>query len=219
MKRLVVLLLLLLFCAPLWAEKNEDPCALKPPKGADVALVEYEDLQCPDCARAAPLLKEAARTYNIPLVRRDFPLPKHDWARQAAVYGRFFDKKSKKAGEQFRQDIYDSQPHITAANLRNFVERFADKNNVALPMAVDPQGKLDKLVAADIACGVRNNVQHTPTIDVVGHQETGTPVVEVVNRRDLFRMIDDMQRQAAAARPQGTPKKSSKTSAKPSGGF
>jgi protein-disulfide isomerase len=216
MKRLAVLSLVL-FSALALAQQKDDPCALKPPKGVDVAIVEYEDLQCPDCARAAPLLKEAVRTYNIPLVRRDFPLPKHDWARQAAVYGRFFDKKSKKIGEQFRQYIYDSQPHITAANLRNFVERFADKHNVALPMAVDPQGKLEKLVAADIACGARNNVQHTPTIYVVGNQETGTPFVEVVNRAELFRLIDNMQRQAEAARRQAAPKKSSKAAAKPSG--
>lgn len=219
MKRLAFLLLPVLLCAPLLAQqKKEDPCALKPPKGVDVALVEYEDLQCPDCARAAPLLKEAARTYNIPLVRRDFPLPKHNWARQAAIYARFFDKKSKKIGEDFRQFIYDSQPHITPANLRNFVERFADKRNVALPMAVDPQGKLEQLIADDLACGARNNVQHTPTIYVVGNQEAGTPFVEVVNRAELFRLIDNMKRQAEAARRQAAPKKS-KAAAKPSGGF
>jgi protein-disulfide isomerase len=27
---------------------------LRPPAGAKVALVEFADLQCPDCARAAP---------------------------------------------------------------------------------------------------------------------------------------------------------------------
>ncbi|MGH9548901.1 MAG: DsbA family protein [Terriglobales bacterium] len=39
----------------------------------------FEDLQCPDCRRAAPLVEEAARTYKIPVVRHDFPLPMHNW--------------------------------------------------------------------------------------------------------------------------------------------
>ncbi len=33
-----------------------DPAALKPPPGAHVAIVEFEDMECPDCARANPLL-------------------------------------------------------------------------------------------------------------------------------------------------------------------
>lgn len=149
-------------------------------------------------------------------MRRDFPLPKHNWARQAAVMARFFDSRGKKFGEAFRQYVYDNQPQITPENLRGFAQKFAAEHNIALPMAIDPQGELDRKVAADLACGARNNVQHTPTIYVVGNRETGTPFVEVVNRGDLFRMIDDVKRQAAAARPQPAPKKS-KTAAKPSG--
>jgi hypothetical protein len=34
-----------------------DPSALKPPPGARVAIIEFEDLECPDCANANPLLK------------------------------------------------------------------------------------------------------------------------------------------------------------------
>ena len=64
MKRLAVLFVVL-FSALTWAQQKEDPCALKPPKGSDVALVEYEDLQCPDCARAAPLLKKSQMLRRI----------------------------------------------------------------------------------------------------------------------------------------------------------
>ena len=50
------------------AAAQEQPVspALRPPKGAQVAIVVFEDLQCPDCRRAAPLVEEAARTYKIP---------------------------------------------------------------------------------------------------------------------------------------------------------
>ena len=62
-----------------------DPAALKPPAGARVAIVEFDDMECPDCARANPLLKEAAAKYHIPWVRHDFPLRQHAWSFQAAV--------------------------------------------------------------------------------------------------------------------------------------
>src|ERR1035441_8040055 len=62
-----------------------DPAALRPPAGARVAIVEFEDMECPDCANANPLLKEAAAKYNIPWVRHDFPLPFHAWRMQAAL--------------------------------------------------------------------------------------------------------------------------------------
>lgn len=213
MKRLAVLSVVL-FSALAWSQAN-DACALKPPKGASVALMEYEDLQCPDCARAAPLMKEAARTYKIPHVRRDFPLQKHSWARQAAIMARFFDTKSKKVGDEFRDYMYANQPQINPENLRSFAEKFAEEKKLTLPMVIDPQGALERKVAADLACGMKNNVQHTPTIYVVSNTETGTPFVEVVDRSELFRLIDDMKRQASAAKP--ATKKPAKVAAKPSG--
>src|SRR5205085_11152030 len=74
---------------------------LRPPKGVKVAIVVFEDLQCPDCANAAPLLEEASRTYKIPVVRHDFPLPMHNWSKQAAVTARYFDTHSKNTGNEF----------------------------------------------------------------------------------------------------------------------
>src|ERR1700723_835245 len=70
--------------------------ALRPPAGARVAIVEFEDLECPDCARANPVIKEAIEKYHIPWVRHDFPLPFHTWSFEAAGDGRGLDTKSKK---------------------------------------------------------------------------------------------------------------------------
>src|SRR5882672_11830835 len=68
---------------------------LRPPKGAQVAIVVFEDLQCPMCRRTAPLVEEAARTYKIPVVRHDFPLPMHNWSYDPAIIARYFDTRSK----------------------------------------------------------------------------------------------------------------------------
>ncbi len=188
----VLLPLALIGTTALLRAQNDSP--LKPPKGAKVALVVFEDLECPDCARANPLLQEAARTYKIPLVRYDFPLQMHPWAFDAAVLGRYFD--TKKLGDQFRDEVFKHQPEITKDNLRTFAEKFAKEHKTTLPMVVDPQGKLAAAIKADQALGNRVGLTHTPTIYVVSNKSSGTPFVEVVDRNQLYQMIDAMKAEA-----------------------
>ena len=145
-----------------------DPSALKPPPGARVAIVEFEDLECPDCAVANPVLKDAAETYHIPWIRHDFPLPFHAWSFQAAVNARFFDTKSQKLGDDYRDSVFANQRSIeTLDQLRQFTEKFAAGHGVALPFAIDPMGKLAAEVKADYALGQRIGIEHTPTIWIV----------------------------------------------------
>ena len=189
------LAVLLLLALPAVAQ---DPRSgvLRPPKGVKVAIVVFEDLQCPDCSRAAPLLLEASKTYKIPKLRYDFPLPKHLWAREAAIYAKFFDDKPKGLGDDFRDYIFSNQPAITKDNLRSYAEKFAAEHKLALPFAVDPTGELEKKVQRDVDVGRSVGVQRTPTIYVVSDVRAGTPFVEVVDRSQLFQMIEAMKRQA-----------------------
>lgn len=168
---------------------------LRPPAGAKVALIEFADLQCPDCANAGPLLEEASRTYKIPLIVYDFPLPQHPWSNEAAVFAHYLRSVSTKANNlemKYRLFIYRNQSAITLQNLRTYVDKFAAENKISIPFAVDPQGKFAASVRADKAKGVAINIQHTPTIYVVSAKRTGAPFVEVVNRNNLYAMIDDM---------------------------
>jgi protein-disulfide isomerase len=168
--------------------------ALRPPKGAQVAIVIFEDLECPDCARATPLLEEASRTYKIPVVRHDYPLQMHPWAYDAAILARYFDTKSKKLGDEFRDTVFAHQLEITKDNLRAFAEKFVAEHKVDLPFVVDPQGKLAALIQADRALGNSLNLEHTPTIYVVSSKNASKPFVEVVDRSQLFQLIEAMQR-------------------------
>src|SRR5882762_7783856 len=95
----LLLPLTLLLCLSSIAQ--DVPIVLRPPKGSPVALVVFEDLQCPQCARAAPLLNQASQTYKIPLVQHDFPLPMHNWSMNAAIMARYFDTHSKSTGDAF----------------------------------------------------------------------------------------------------------------------
>jgi protein-disulfide isomerase len=186
-------LLPVLFLALLAPAQNAS--ILKPPKGAQLAIVVFEDLQCPDCRRANPLLKEASRTYKIPLVRYDFPLPMHNWSWDAALTARYFDTKSHKLGDAFRDYVFEHQPEITRDNLRGFAEKFAVENKTPLPFAVDPKGELAAKITADRNLGQRVGIQHTPTIYVVSNKTQGQPFVEVVDRTQLFQLIDAMKRE------------------------
>ncbi len=169
-----------------------DPAALKPPPGARVAIIEFEDMECPDCAAANPLLKEAAAKYNIPWVRHDFPLPFHNWSFQAAVYARWFDTKNKKLGDDYRDSVFANQRSIeTPAQLTQYTQNFAQSHGIALPFAVDPQGKLTAEVKADYALGQRVGIEHTPTIWIATNgANSAPPFVEVVDRSRLFQLID-----------------------------
>ena len=195
------------FGVPQAGTKVLDSSVLRPPAGVRVAMVEFEDMECPDCARANPLLKEAAAKYKIPWVRHDFPLAMHNWSFIAAVNARWFDTKSKALGDEYRDQVFAAQVSIVSPDsLRQFTEKFAAGHGIALPFAIDPQGTLASLVKADYALGQRVGIEHTPTIWVVTANSKGAPFVEVLDRTKLFQMIDQALADTASA-PKTAPAK------------
>jgi protein-disulfide isomerase len=171
------------------------PEALRPPKGAPLAIVVFEDLQCPQCGRVAPQLVQASRTYKIPLVQHDFPLPMHNWSFDAAVLARYFDTHSKDIGNDFRAAVFAHQLEIFPQNLRGFADKFAAEHKIQLPFVLDPDGKLAGLVRADKDLGVSLHLDHTPTIWVVSNKRSGKPYVEVTDVSQLYTMIDAMKKE------------------------
>jgi protein-disulfide isomerase len=204
------------FGAPSPGTQVHDASALKPPAGARVAIVEFEDMECPDCARANPLLKDAAAKYKIPWVRHDFPLPMHAWSFNAAVNARWFDaNKGKAMGDEYRDQVFANQSSIVGIEgLRKYTENFAAGHHVALPFAMDPQGKLASDVKADYALGQRVGIEHTPTIWVVTANSKGAPFVEVLDRSRLYQMIDQAIADTASAPKPAVAKTPAKTAAK-----
>src|SRR5438270_4022623 len=115
------------------AARAADASSLKPPPGAKAAIVVFEDLECPDCARAYPVVWETANAHKIPVVLHDFPLAQHPWSLDAAVYARYFDSKSEKLGNDFSVYIFSNQQMITKANLLQSVQKFANDTKTPLP--------------------------------------------------------------------------------------
>jgi len=196
------------FNVPPAGTQVHDPTPLKPPTGAKVAIVEWEDMECPDCARANPLLREAAVKYSIPWVRHDFPLAFHAWSFNAAVNARWFDTKSKKLGDDYRDEVFANQQSITTPDaLAQFTQKYAQSHGVAFPFAVDPQGRLAAEVKADYALGQRVGIEHTPTIWVVTANSKGAPFVEVVDRSKLYQLIDQALADTRSASAAPAPKR------------
>jgi protein-disulfide isomerase len=189
----LVLLCLVLLGLPVFGQ--DAPEALRPPKGAQMAIVVFEDLQCPQCGRVAPLLAQASRTYKIPLVQHDFPLPAHNWSFDAAVLARYFDTHSKEIGNAFRETVFAHQLEINPQNLRGFADKFAADHKIGLPFVVDPEGKLAGLVRADKDLGTSLHLEHTPTIWVVSSKRGGKPYVEVTDPKQLYALIDAMKKE------------------------
>jgi protein-disulfide isomerase len=188
--RVVIIMILGAWSAALLAA---DASLLKPPPGAKVAIVVFEDLQCPDCARAYPIVWEAANAHKIPVVLHDFPLPMHNWSFEAAVWARYFDKTSVDMGNEFRKFIYANQIQITKDNLLQWAQKFGASNKAEVPSVKDPDGKLAESVREDYSLGQRIGVEHTPTIWVVGNGGVSPPLVEEVKDRDqLGQMIVEM---------------------------
>jgi protein-disulfide isomerase len=181
------------------ASRAADGSSLKPPTGARVAIVVFEDLECPDCARAYPVIWDAARKYNIPVVLHDFPLQMHPWSFDAAVFARYFDTKSEKLGDDFRGYIFQNQTQIDKQNLRQWADKFASTNNSPIPFVLDPDGQFKNKIQADRQMGNQIGLQHTPTIFVVGNGGAATPAVEVEDRTKLGQIIEDMLQKAPAA--------------------
>jgi protein-disulfide isomerase len=185
---------IVLFTSLVSAQEAVNP-ALRPPKGSPLAIVVFEDLQCPQCRRQAPLVAQAGKTYKIPVVRHDFPLPMHNWSYQAAVIAHYFDSRSKELGVEFRDYIFEHQPEIFPSNLQQFAEKFAADHKVDLPFVIDPQGKFAAEVNAERNLGTALRLEHTPTIYVVSSNPKGRPFVEVKEpSSELFQTIDAMKR-------------------------
>jgi protein-disulfide isomerase len=192
-----ILLLVIIVCAAVFGAAAADSVnpVLRPPKGAQVAIVVFEDLQCPQCRRVAPILEQASKTYKIPLVRHDFPLPMHNWSYDAAVMARYFDTTSKALGNEFRDYIFSNQLEINPQNLRGYAEKFAGEHKVGLPFVIDPQGKFAAEVNADRDLGKAIKLEHTPTVYIVSSRHPDKPYVEMKEVSQLYALIDTMMKE------------------------
>ena len=166
----------------------KDTSLLKPPSGAKVAIIEFEDLECPLCAQVSPLVRDAMSHYRIPRVHHDFIIQSHVWSRTAAIYARYLeDKVALQTAEDYRRDVFASQRMIASPDdLQGFTRKWFQAHGQSMPFVIDPSGRCAAEVEADCKLGLRVGIQHTPTIIVV----TAHQWIEVTQPNQLYAAID-----------------------------
>ena len=178
----------------------KDTSVLKLPGGDRVAIIEFEDLECPACAHAAPIVKTAIEHYKIPYVRYDFPLQMHIWSRDAAVTARYLqDKVSPDAGETYRRDVFANQTSIASKDdLSNFTQRWFKSKNLQMPFVMDPSGRFAAEVQADQTLGERVGLVETPSIFVVDSKGW-------IQVRDITQLYSTIDNAMAESKPAAAP--------------
>jgi len=187
----------------------KDTSMLRAPVGSRVAIFEFEDLECPACARAFPIVHAAIDKYKIPLVRHDFPLKMHVWSFDAAVIARYIqDKISPQAAEEYRRAVFANQTSIASKDdLNTFTQKYFQSHGRVMPFVIDPNGLFAAEVRADYTLGERVGLTQTPSIFIVT-QKGYTQVNDVTQ---LYAMLDtaiaENPAPAAASKPKTTANK------------
>ncbi len=175
----------------------KDTSMIKPPPGSKVAIYEFEDLECPACAHAHPIVLSAIEHYKVGFVRRDFPLAGHIWSTDAAIWARYMqDKISPKVADEYRTAVFAAQISIASKDdMLAFTRKFFQSHGGQMPFVVDPTGELRKEVFADRALGEKLGLTQTPTIFVC----TDRNWVLVTDPSQLFRTIEQVEAQVGSA--------------------
>lgn len=180
----------------------KDTSILKPPAGAKVAVIEFEDLECPACAHAFPIVHAAVSHYHIPLEEYFFQIPGHIWSHDAAIFSNYLKAKvSPQLAEEFRREVFASQYRIASRDdLHGFEQQFMRAHGQQMPFVLDPTGAFDREVNDTTNLGMKLGVQHTPTIVVV----TPHRWIEVADVDDMYAAIDQAEAEVDHSAPAAT---------------
>ena len=154
-----------------------------------VRVVVYEDLQCRDCAAYRKMMDEQFLPEfgaQAAFEHRDFPLPKHQWARKAAIAARFFESSNPETAVAFRRMTLANLTAITPENFHDRLSEFAKCHDVepARVIAALDNPVYAALVEQDYQEGIARGISHTPTV-IVG----GVPFVEHFKFEDVANAI------------------------------
>jgi protein-disulfide isomerase len=162
----------------------------KGPAKAPVTIVEFSDMQCPHCQKAASAIDQLlAQEPEAHFVFQNYPLPMHNWAEKAAGYVDCLGRGSNDAVWKFIQQTFDEQTNITEANTDEKLKAIATaagaKGDEIAACAVNPDTKAR--IEASLALGKSVGVNGTPTLFINGRSvNAGLPI-------DVLKKMVDFQ--------------------------
>jgi protein-disulfide isomerase len=158
----------------------------KGPAKAAVTIVEFSDMQCPHCAKAAPVIEQLlTEEPDVRFIFQNFPLPAHNWAEKAADYVDCVGRASSNdAVWKFIQKTFEDQTNITEANLDEKLKAIATASGAngdeIAACAAKPDTKAR--VEASLALGKSVDVTGTPTLFINGRNVPGGTPVELLKK-------------------------------------
>ncbi len=166
-----------------------------PSKGsskAPVTIVEFSDLQCPNCVKAHEVID--AKLFNdypgnqVRLVFKHFPLSMHEWAEPAAVAADCAGQQSNAAFWKMIDTIYkNGEKSLKLDNVKDQVKKFAADlklDQKKFDACLDDQAAIDKVRKEKQEAGVLG-INATPTFVVNGRFVRGN------NYEGLKSVIDE----------------------------
>jgi protein-disulfide isomerase len=167
----------------------------KGPAKASVTIVEFSDMQCPHCQKAAAGIEQLlAQEPEAHFVFQNFPLPSHNWAEKAAGYvdcvGRVpAGGTSNDAVWKFIQKTFDEQANITEANADEKLKAISTASgaNADEIAACAVKAETKARVEASLALGKSVGVSGTPSLFINGRNVPGGAPI------DLLKKIVDFQ--------------------------
>ena len=157
----------------------------KGPAKAAVTIVEFSDMQCPHCQKAAPAIEQLlALEPEAHFVFQNFPLPLHNWAEKAADYVDCVGRASHDAVWKFIQKTFDEQANISEANADEKLKAIATASGANGDEIAACAAKPDTRarVEASVALGKSVGVNSTPTLFINGRSIPGGAPVDVLKK-------------------------------------
>jgi protein-disulfide isomerase len=152
----------------------------KGPKDAPIELIEFSDFQCPFCQRANPTVEQVLKTYGnrIHFVYREYPLPSHPNARQAAEAAACADEQGR--FWQFHDELFANPAKLTDPDLKDHAVA-AGLDASRFNTCFDSR-RFKSDVEKDIAEGNEAGVSGTPAFFINGRALEGAQPFEAFKR-------------------------------------
>ncbi len=157
----------------------------KGPAKAAVTIVEFSDMQCPHCAKAAPTIDQLlAQEPEAHFVFQSFPLPMHNWASKAADYVDCVGQASNDNVWKFIQKTFDEQANITESNVDEKLKAIATASGANADEIAACAAKPDTKarVEASVALGKSVGVTGTPVLFINGRSVPGGAPTELLKK-------------------------------------
>jgi protein-disulfide isomerase len=161
--------------------------------GAPIMIELYSDFQCPHCKllhdQVLPrLMKDYVATGKVYLIHRQFPLPGHAFARQAAIYACAAARLGRY--DQVENLLFQSQEAwSTSGKLDEGISGGLTPAEMKKLLALAKDPAIAAEVQSDVELGQKAHLTQTPTM-IITHRLAQYPVAGAVDY-DLLRSFLD----------------------------